>query len=413
MFFFLACLSSLVLPAACQLEFSTEDGFHPDSLTMGTFAVLCIFAVCYSVLFLWSFVPIISGRGHRLPYLVLLPTVVFAAWSNATYGASIVLENIPALNANDIFLTELPVLLLPSLAFVSNLLYYWSFVLQFVVVILLLRNREAALRATPAGRDASGPVGTASMVRNAVHVALALLAFTFGTASAGLEMATSVKYDNPDTYSTIFGLDGTGEADYLHRLHVQSQLFWTHNSFIVLTGIDVVATTVVVWRGWRKAGLTDTITSRLLTVLAPLYSLFCILVMAFTIVFSPSGPAGSDRATLNTIESSNLADNILVTGSSIAILFFILAISVRRVWWDADAYGGSGMAASVKQQEYWAQQPPYTYAAAPPSQPGYYNVQQPGTPYAQPGTLYAQPAPEMQAQQGHYTPQHEYTTAQV
>ncbi|KAJ6463882.1 hypothetical protein C8R45DRAFT_502311 [Mycena sanguinolenta] len=410
MFFFLACLSSLVLPAACQLEFSDEDGFHPDSLTMGTFAVLCIFAVLYSVLFLWSFIPIISGRGHRLPYLVLLPTVVFAAWSNATYGATIVLNNIPALEANDIFETELPVLLLPALGFVSDLFYHWTFVFQFAVVILLLRNREAALRATSAGRDALGPVGAASMVMNAVHVALAVLAFTFGTAHAGLEMATSVKYDNVNNYDSIFGVDGLA-PDYLHRIHVEQQLYWTHNSFIILTSIDVVATTVVLWRAWRKAGLTDTITTRLLTVLAPLYSVFCILLMAFTIIFSPSGLAGTATASNNTIESSNLADNILVTGSSIAILFVILTLSVRRAWWDTDAYGGAGMAASAK-QEYWGQQPAYTYAAAPPSQPGYYIPQQPGTPYTQPGTPYAHPAqmpgPEMQAQQGHYTPQHEY-----
>ncbi|KAF7366666.1 hypothetical protein MSAN_00924500 [Mycena sanguinolenta] len=397
MFFFLACLSSLVLPAACQFEFSTEDGFHPDSLTMGNFVVVCIFGVLYSVLFLWSFVPMISGRGHRLPYLVLLPTVLFAAWSNATYGATIVLENIPALE--DPFLSELPVLLIPALAFVSDLFYYWYSVLQFVVVILLLRNREAALRATPAGRDANGPVGAASIVQDAVHVALAVLAFTFGTASAGLGMATSVKYADVDlTFENI--------NDFEHRVHVQNQLYYAHRAFIILTVFDVIATTVMLWRGWRKAGLTDTITSGLLTALVPLYSLFCILLMAFVITFSPSGAAGSDTATTNTVEGAILADSILVTGSNIAILFVILALSVRRAWWDADAYGDSGMAASATQ--YWAPQSTYTYATAPPSQPGYYNTQQPGTPYTQPGTPYAQPA-----QQGYYIPQHEHTTAQA
>ncbi|KAF7378427.1 hypothetical protein MSAN_00269500 [Mycena sanguinolenta] len=333
------------------------------------------------------------------PYLILLPTVIFAAWSNAAYGASIVLNNIPALNAHVFFRTELPVLLLPVLELFSTLFYYWSFVLQFVVVILLLRNREAALRATPTGRDA-------------IHVALALLAFTFGTAAAGLEMATTVKYNNPHTYAAAFGGHGKGAADYLHRRHVQSQLYSTHQSFVVLTGVDVVATAVVLWRRWRKAGLTDTITSRLVTVLAPLYSLFCLLVMVFAIILSPSGISSFDT---NLIESANLAGNILVTGFSIAILFFILALSVRRAWWNPDAYGGSLMAVSAKQQEYWTQQPVYMYATAPPSQPGYYNPQQLGTPYTQPGTPYAQSAQmstsELTVQQGSYTPQRESAAA--
>ncbi|KAJ7253074.1 hypothetical protein B0H12DRAFT_603284 [Mycena haematopus] len=393
MFFFLTCvLSSLILPAACQ-EFDEgfSDGFHPDSLTMGLFVVLCIFAFLYGMLGLWNFVPLISGRGHRSPYALLLPTIFFSSASNAAYIAWIILENIPALNANDIFLTDLPVLLTPSLIFISNLFFNWAVILQFLVIITVLWNRDAALRAATDGNFSGHHPAL-----NALHATLATLMFIFGTATESYRMATNVKYDNPNTYELeVFGQ----HSDYQHRILVAQQLSYVFNTFAVLTVVDVVATTVLPWRAWKKAGISDKITNLMLYVLVPLYSLFCLFLMIFTILFSPSGLSDSSGPTA--FESADLADSILVTGTSIAILFFILALSLNKQSWNPTA--------SSKQQQYWAPQPQYIYAApSQVSQAGYYagGPQQP-MPYGQP-QMYPAPDPAPMAQQGQYAQPHEY-----
>ncbi|KAF8208247.1 hypothetical protein K438DRAFT_1961749 [Mycena galopus ATCC 62051] len=395
MFFFLTCvLSSLFLPAACQIDDSDSDGFHPDNLTAGLFAVLCIFALLYSVLLLWNFVALITSRGHRSPYAFLLPTLFFASWSNATYIAWIILENIPALEANDPFSSELPALLLPSLGFVSNIFSDWMVVLQFLVIIAILWNRETVLRTTTEGR-----FGGHHPALIALHAALATLTFTFGTASEALGMATTVKYINVDLFELEeFGLDG----DFNHRRLVQQQLYYVFNAFAVLMVIDVAVTTALLWRAWKKAGMPDKITNLMLYVLVPLYSIYGLLLMIFTIVFSPSGLP--DTAAPTVFESADIASSVLITGTIIAIFFFILSMSGRKPYWNP---GGVGL--PPKQQQYWTPQAPYVYGSpVQVSQGGYYaDGPQQAVPYGQPQMNQGPGTVPMQQVQ--YAQPHEHT----
>ncbi|KAF7343448.1 hypothetical protein MVEN_01777600 [Mycena venus] len=406
MLFLLTCvLSSFFLPAACQFDDSDSDGFHPDPLTAGLFGVLCIFALLYGVLSIWTLVALFTSRGHRGPYAFQFPAILFFAWSNAAYIGWLIIENIPVLNANSFF-SDVPVLLLPSLGFVSNLLFDWGVVLQFLVLIAVLWNRETVLRIATDGK-----FGGHHPVLIALHVTLATLTFIFGTASEAYGMDTAVKFNDTDRFESRL------YREYLHRIQVRQQLNYVFNAFAILMVIDVAVTTSLLWRAWRKAGISDKITNLMLYVVVPLYSIFGLLLMIFTILFSPSGLSAD--AGPEVFEGANLAYSILVTGISITILFFILALSVKKAYWNP------GGVAEPSKQQYWVPQPQYIYAAPPQvPQAGYY-AQQPmayGQPqpqmYAGPDSpqqmQYAQPhesapgsyASPMQASPGSYTPPH-------
>jgi hypothetical protein len=166
-------------------------------------------------------------------------------------------------------------------------------------------------------------------------------------------MATTVKYNNLDLFELQeFGLDG----DFKHRRLVQQQLFYVFNAFAVLMVIDVAVTTALLWRAWKKAGMPDKITNLMLYVLVPLYSIYGLLLMIFTIVFSPSGLPDTSAPTV--FESADIASSVLITGTIIAIFFFILSMSGRKPYWNP---GGVGL--PPKQQQYWAPQAPYVYGS--------------------------------------------------
>ncbi|KAJ6511290.1 hypothetical protein C8R47DRAFT_729566 [Mycena vitilis] len=378
MFFILPLvLSSLFLPAACQFDDSgsNPDGFHPDSLTGGLFALCCIFAFLYGVLGIWNFVALLTSRGHRSPYAFLLPTILFFAWSNAAFIALILLENIPALQSDSFFDGPLPVLLLPSLRFVANLFNDWAVVLLFLVLIAVLWNRETMLRLSTDGK-----FGGHHPALIALHATLASLTFIFGTATEAFLMDTNVRFATTDI--------SFDEID--HRFTVDNQLYYVYTTFAVLMGVDVAVTTVLLWRGWKKAGIPDKITNIMLYAVVPLYSVLCLFYMIFTIVFSPSGiPSSATRATF---EGADIADSLLITGFTITIMFMVLFLSVKKAYWNPN-----GIGQPPKQQQYWAPQPQYVYATPPQvPQAGYYvaGAQQPG-PYGQPQhQMY--PAPQMQ-----------------
>lgn len=248
-------LSSLFLPAACQFADDNGDGFHPDPITtvcpphlfffllssrqfQGIFAILCIFVLVFGVLNIWTFIALLTSRGHRSPCAFLLPTLTFFAWSNGASIALIVLNNIPSLEFSD----SLPVLLISALNLVSNIFNDWAVVLQYLAVIAVIWNRERALRTATEGK-----FGGHHPALTVVHAALATLTFIFGTATEALNMDINVRI-----LTTDFDND-----EVQHQLVVAQQLFYVYSSFAVLTAVDVAASTVLLWQAWRKAGIPD------------------------------------------------------------------------------------------------------------------------------------------------------------
>ncbi|KAJ7913045.1 hypothetical protein B0H13DRAFT_514066 [Mycena leptocephala] len=360
-------LSCLFLPAACQ--FDNEHGFHPDPLTAGLFALLCIFALLYGIMSIWNFVALLTSRGHRAPYVFLLSTISFFSLSDATFIAEIILKNIPALDSSE------PPMLLPTLSFVTNLFNDWAIVLQFLVLIAVLWNRETQLRAATDGK-----FGGHHPALIALHATLATLTFIFGTATEAYNMG-----------SISDNIELLPEPIFEKRENVRLQLYYAYNAFAVLTAVDVAVTTSLLWRSWRKAGMSDKITNLMLYTVVPLYSILSLLLMIFTIVFSPVGILNSASAAV--FEGANLADNLLLTVFSITILCIVLFMSVKKVWWNL-----GGVGEPLQQQQHWTPRPQYVYAAPPQvTQAGYY-VAEPGQsmPHGQPQMYPAQGAPPMQ-----------------
>jgi hypothetical protein len=167
-------------------------------------------------------------------------------------------------------------------------------------------------------------------------------------------MDTNVKFTQIDS----FDLDTEGLFE--HRDNVRLQLYYAYNAFAVLTAVDVAVTTSLLWCSWRKAGMSDKvpdflshflmlcvltrpqITNLMLYAVVPLYSILSLLLMIFTIVFSPVGIP--NFTSFAAFQGANLASHLLLTGFSITILFIVLFMSVKKVWWNL---GGVGSCSSI------------------------------------------------------------------
>ncbi|KAJ7135361.1 hypothetical protein C8R43DRAFT_955909 [Mycena crocata] len=359
-------LSFFCLPAACQFGNDSADGFHPDPITTGIFVLLCLFALAFGLLIIWTFVALFTSRGHRSPYAFLLPTLIFFSWSNALYMALIVLENIPSLSS---FSDGLPVLLIPVLAFLSNMFNNWGVVLLFLAVIAIVWNRERELRTATEGKFGGHHPALIS-----VHAILASLVFIFGTASEAYNLDTNVKYYLTDELRL-------GSAIH-HRIVVYQQLYYTYISFAIFTAIDVVVSSILSWKSWKNAAIPDKITNMILYGVVPLYSLLSLVFMIFTIMFSDDGLPRS--AGIAVFEGASLANTLLATSLILSIVVVILTMSIRKSNWTV---GG----VEPPKQQYYVPQPQYMYASPPQvAQAGYY-VAGPQQPVADPQAQESQP----------------------
>ncbi|KAJ7291235.1 hypothetical protein C8J57DRAFT_1271889 [Mycena rebaudengoi] len=330
-------------------------GFHPDSLAGGLFAILCIFALTYSALIIWTFVALIMSRGHRAPYAVLFPTLLFAGWSNAVYMGMILIENIPSLHS---FSDSIPDLLLPTMGFVTNLFNYWSLVLLFLTTVLVILNRETALKTASEGKS-----GGHKPALLAVHIALAALTWIFGTAAEAYILDTNVQFYTGDLARLLF------RSRLKHRIMITQALTYVFWSFAVLMGVDVAVSTVLLSRAWRGAEISDKITKVMLYVIVPLWALLSLVNMIFAIIFSPSGlPTNS---TLQAYQGAALANSLLAVGLGFGIIITLLFMSAKRTFWTS---GG----AATHGKYIYAAQPQYMHASPAPApggtaQPGFYD----------------------------------------
>ncbi|KAF7292928.1 hypothetical protein MIND_01191900 [Mycena indigotica] len=320
----------------------------------------------YGTLFVWS-----RREAIARPMPSSSPAIIFFGWSNALYMTIIVLQN--SLNLS--FRSSLPDLLLPTLRFLSNLAGDWALVLLFLAIHAVVFNRETALHKATEGKS-----GGHHPALIALHVTFASLLFILGTAAEGYTFDTNVKF-----YNTTQFRGTRGRQALRSRISTGNSLFYAFQSFVILSFIDILATSIVLWRGWRRAGISDRVTNVLFYVITPLYCFMALFTMIFTIVFSPNGLP--DSASLSTLESANLASVLLTTLCSIGIIIVILVASVKKGWWGEDEFK------YPPQQQLWVpQQPQYVYATAPAPgaqpQPGY-SVPQPAV---TPAGYYVSPA---------------------
>nr|GAT47514.1 predicted protein [Mycena chlorophos] len=381
-----ALFLALALPAAAQSDDATwYDAFSPDPLTMGIFVIGCIWAFCFVVLSIWNFVDLLMARGHRAPHALLLPTIVFFGWSNALYLARIVINS----SANFDFADSLPYLTRPALRFAGNLVGDWGSVLFFLAIIAVAWNRETALGKTTEGRTTAHHPALI-----ALHAVLAFLMFVLNTAAEGYVMNLNVEVYNGDFFTSV-----GGEEKLQSHANTANNLFYAGQSFIVLSFIDVLITSIVLWRGWRAAGISDRVSNLLLYAITPLYCLMSLFTMIFLIVFSPHGlPATTG---LDGLEGADLADQLLPTLCAIVILFLMVLAGAKKSWWGEDEF-------KYPAQAWAAQQPNSHYMANPEPQTGYYTPPVQGAqtyaPAAAPASAPTPAEPVYESAVGGYTP---------
>jgi len=145
------------------------------------------------------------------------------------------------------------------------------------------------------------------------------------------------------------------------RRKVWHALDYSFNSFVIVTGVVVLVSTIQLWNAARASHIRDKITDRMLYVVAPLYALYTLFTLIFTIVFSERGlPA---TITQTTYEGAILAMNLLLLLSYFAVAFALVLMSISRANWDIP--GATVQPTNVPTQQYWQQ----------PTQP-YYGQQQ-------------------------------------
>ncbi|KAK7019858.1 hypothetical protein R3P38DRAFT_2782164 [Favolaschia claudopus] len=371
MFFFLASiLLSFALPAVCRqfTDVGTRLGnasvFHPDPLT----AVLLGFIGLFTLLYIATLVRTnYALRGHPCPraFRFLTSAISMFLFSNIIYIVTLILNNTPPVDGASGYWSGLPFMLTPTLSFVINLFEKGGIVLQFLTIVSVIWHRETALLNTSEGKYGGHP-GTLIII----HTALVVMTCVFGIASEAYSLDFYVKVSQG---SRLKG------QEYLHRALVRQQLGYVFNAFAILMTVDVAVTTILLRRGWTKARVSDKITNSFLSALVPIYSVYGLLLMIFTITFSPSGLGAV--ITFTAYEGLLLAHTILISGSRVAILSFIVYLCNHKSFWmsSGDAQAGSSSAAEPSTNtvpppapQYEASQH-YIYASPPEvPQAGYY-----------------------------------------
>ncbi|KAJ7291246.1 hypothetical protein C8J57DRAFT_1587008 [Mycena rebaudengoi] len=261
-----------------------STGFHPDSVAgvripasrvhyiLSSLRIqglllpcLCLFTLAYCALSIWACVALIMSRGHRAPLRRPLPLPALRR---------LVKCGVHGGNHRREHALQLAQLQRKTAAPDPGL--YWALRLLFLATILLILNRETALKTATQGTSGGHKPCAA---RGAHHAC---------------------------------GFD----VDIRHGWWRRSPraLAYAYGSCVVLMSVDVVVSTVLLWRAWRGAGISDKmpiggilvlqITNLMLYAVVPLWALLSLVNMVFCFVLSPSSIAGD--ATL--YEGAALAD---------------------------------------------------------------------------------------------------------
>ena len=293
----------------------------------------------------WCFSAVRLARGHRAPYTFLFAAFILQDLGNAI---SIVLQII----SNELTQHNGPN---PHELVIGGLWWLfanWGILLVFLSVIAVLRNRETAIRIATKGKP--GPNNRFTVA----YATLALIIFVLGTTSPVLLNDTIRKYQ--------IGLDGINqqpsanaslpkaELDLWHaqRIDVWSDFDWAFRSFVGLTGVVVVISTIPLWRACRAAGITDKvlnphilasmidtdllaafqITNTMLYVVAPLYATYILFTYIIPLVLEPQDLTATNS--FITLESVMIAHDLLTTLLHFAIAVALLRMSSNRKDWN-------------------------------------------------------------------------------
>jgi hypothetical protein len=152
----------------------------------------------------------------------------------------------------------LPTQLQPVLEAIALLFTNWAILLLFVSIIAVLWNRETAIHTATEGKTSGR--NYAFIV---VYAVLAVFLFALGTAAPAIYVDALRKYlialneinfeFDENTPLDQFALENW----FYQQSKVWNDVNYVFNTFVVLTGIIVVISTVLLWRTQRAAGIRD------------------------------------------------------------------------------------------------------------------------------------------------------------
>jgi hypothetical protein len=213
---------------------------------MFTFFCLLLTRQCFGVLIL--------AREHRVPtvpYALLFLSLIISVLANVVGIALDVLPNMSHYNT--------PAPIQAALEASDWLFTNWTILLIFSSVIAVLLQREAAIYAATGGK-----VGRRNDGIPVACTALTAILFVLGTAGPALRFDTSRKYQIAQNEikfecNTNASLEKAAALELWHdrRSHMGEDLSGMFDSFVVLAGIEVIVSTVLLWRAVGAAGIKD------------------------------------------------------------------------------------------------------------------------------------------------------------
>jgi hypothetical protein len=194
-------------------------------------AVSGIFAFLFVLQIVHCCIATLVMRGHRLPYLVLLPTILFTTIS------LLAILSYTAVFASAGGTINLRTDLIGVFLFFRN----WSLTLIFVAIIAFLWEREATICARSNGKR--------NVPLLMVHLALIALLFIFGTAHAASN--SSLRHD------AARGLSRANTLAYIRRIKTTNGLAYTFFAILILSAVDVIVTAFTVSKAAKNGPKSD------------------------------------------------------------------------------------------------------------------------------------------------------------
>lgn len=298
--------------------------FDPNDLTVGLLATFCTFAFFFLICLGWCSASLVwRTHGHRTPYAMLLGALVFSLIATSNNIACTYYFNI-SLPRNDFLLAPHLDELLQATSIVATPLSDF-FLLSSINAVL--RNRCNALPGTKdRGLGGRNPLA---------HKLLAIIMLILGIAGAAVYVEALV-----ENYTAMTALAGQNPPiaivnaindKFLARDQVHVNLGVAFAAFVVLCALDVAISVFRLRNAVRLACRSDKITEQLGRTVAPLYALYSLCRMIFTIISLKVTPAYEIVRTL--IEGEALANHLLLLMSFSAVIFTLLLLSINPEDW--------------------------------------------------------------------------------
>jgi hypothetical protein len=191
---------------------------------------------------------LISTREHRALYATLFLSLIMSILTNAPGIAFSVFSHMSQYN--------LPARLHLALDASDWLFTNWSILLMFLSVVAVLLNREVAIYAKTGGQ-----AGRRNHGIPVVYTTLAIILFMLGTAGPAFYFVTIRKYQiTSNEINSEFNATALPEKGATPKLLSEQSRVWgglddMFYTFVILTGVVVVVSTVLLWRKVRAAGM--------------------------------------------------------------------------------------------------------------------------------------------------------------